>query len=270
MNGNTSGPIVVIGGHEDKTDERVILKAIAGALTTPKLVIATVASHRPEGYFDSYREAFADLGDFELVELYVNNRAEAHDEAKLSVFEGAGGVFFTGGDQLRITSHIAQTPVESKIHEVWEAGGVLAGTSAGASAMSDTMLIQGPGSSSHRIGDVGMAPGLGLIRDVVIDQHFAERGRFGRLFGAVAHSPRVLGIGIDEDTAVVFRGRSCEVLGSGAVYVIDGAGITHSNIAEESVDKPMSLYDLRLHVLTSGDAFDLSARRPVTTREEGN
>lgn len=269
MTENTPGPIILIGGHEEKEGERAILRAVAHELNGRKLVLATVASHQPEGYFDSYREAFAGLGDIELVEIYVNNRVEAHDEAKLAVFDDAGGVFFSGGDQLRISSQIGETPIEAKVREVWERGGVLAGTSAGAAVMSDTMLIQGTGASSHRIGDLGMAPGLGLVRDVVIDQHFAERGRFGRLLGAVAHSPRVLGIGIDEDTAVIVRGQSCEVVGSGAVYIIDGEGITHSSIAEESVDKPVSLYDVRMHVLTSGDMLDLSTRRPVIQKEEG-
>ena len=108
-----------------------------------------------------------------------------------------------------------------------------------------------------------MAPGLGLVRGVIIDQHFAERGRIGRLLGAVAQNPRVLGIGIDEDTAVVMQGEHFLVIGSGAVYVADGSTISHSNIAEASVDDPLSLYDVRLHVLSAGDTFDLSSRRPL-------
>src|SRR3954447_9934522 len=127
--------------------------------------------------------------------------------------------------------------------------------------MSDTMLVKGS-SESHRIGDLHMAPGLGLVRDVIIDQHFAERGRFGRLFGAVAHNPRELGIGIDEDTAVVLKHSGFDVVGSGGVYVVDGAAVTCSNIAEAQAESALSLYDLRLHVLGSGDRFDLSSRRP--------
>ena len=100
------------------------------------------------------------------------------------------------------------------------------------------------------------------MRGVIIDQHFAERGRIGRLLGAVAQNPRVLGIGIDEDTAIVVEGSRFSVIGSGAVYVADGGGITHSNIAEGHTDDPLSLYDVRLHVLSGGDAFDLEERRP--------
>jgi len=257
-----AGPLFIIGGHEDKDGPRVILKAIAKALSGRKLVLATVASHEPDGYFESYQKAFADLGLGALVELYVNDRAETHDAAKLAVLDDAGGVFFSGGDQLRISSQLGDTPMEERIRRIWQEGGVLAGTSAGASVMSDTMLVRGASAESYRLGDLHMAPGLGLMRDVIIDQHFAERGRIGRLLGAVAHSPRVLGIGIDEDTAIRVDGDHFEVLGNGAVYVVDGEGVTQSNIAEGRSDCALSIYDVRLHVLARGDAFDIKARRP--------
>lgn len=267
MDSPKTGPLFVIGGHEDKEGKRVILKAVAKALRGRKLVVATVASREPEGYFESYQKAFADLGVGELVEVYVNDRAEAHDATKLAVFDDAGGVFFSGGDQLRISSQISDTPMEERIRRIWQMGGVLAGTSAGASVMSDTMLVRGASAESYRLGDLHMAPGLGLMRDVIIDQHFAERGRIGRLLGAVAHSPRVLGIGIDEDTAIRVDGDDFEVLGSGAVYVVDGESVTQSNIAEGRSDCALSIYDVRLHVLAEGDAFDLRTRRPHGQRQ---
>lgn len=129
--------------------------------------------------------------------------------------------------------------------------------------MSETMLVRGSSGESHRIGDLHMAPGLGLIRNVIIDQHFAERGRWGRLLGAIAQNPRVLGIGIDEDTAIVVCGERFQVIDSGAVYVADGAGVTHSNIAEAEPERTLSLYDVRLHVLSAQDTFDLACRRPA-------
>jgi cyanophycinase len=129
--------------------------------------------------------------------------------------------------------------------------------------MSETMLVKGTSGESYKIGDLNMAPGLGLVRDVIIDQHFAERGRFGRLFGAVAHNPRELGIGIDEDTALVLQDGRFEVIGNGCVYIVDGAGVTYSNIAEARPERPLSMYDIRLHVLSSGDTFDLAKRRPA-------
>jgi cyanophycinase len=148
------------------------------------------------------------------------------------------------------------------VREIFDRGGVIAGTSAGASVMSDTMLVKGTSGESYRIGDLHMAPGLGLIRDVIIDQHFAERGRFGRLLGAVAHNPRVLGLGVDEDTAMVVEGERFDVIGSGAIYVVDGEDVSYSNIAEEKRDRPLTMLDVRLHVLSAGDSFDLKTRKP--------
>ena len=263
MTHTQDGPLIIIGGHEDKEGDKVILKAVAERLNGGRLVIATIASHAPEGYFETYQKAFASLGVTDLVELYVEDRAETHDAEKLALLETAAGVFFSGGDQLRISSQIGDTPIETRIREIWRSGGVLAGTSAGASVMSDTMMVRGASAETHRIGDLRMAPGLGLVRDVIIDQHFAERGRIGRLLGAVAQSPRVLGVGIDEDTAVVVEGDAFRVIGSGAVYVVDAEGVTASNIAEARADNTLSMFDVRLHVLASGDGLDLLTRRPL-------
>jgi len=257
-----AGPLIVIGGHEDKEGDRAILRAFAKAAGGGKVVVATIATQKPDAYLEAYREAFRGLPIGELAHLHLDDRADAHDPRKLAALDDATGVFFTGGDQLRISSQIGDTPAEERIRDIWERGGVLAGTSAGASVMSDTMLVRGPSGSSYHLGDLRMAPGLGLLRDVVIDQHFAERGRIGRLLGAVAHSPRVLGVGIDEDTAIMVRGDDFEVLGSGAVYVLDGAGVTRSNIAEGRAEQTLSLYDMRVHVLSAGDGFDLASRRP--------
>lgn len=259
-----SGPgvLIVIGGRERKEGERTILKEFARRLDGGKLVIATVASSEPEGYFDAYREAFEGLGPSELVELYIEDRAQAFEDGKRALLDGAAGVFFTGGDQLRITSQLGDTPLERRIHELHAQGAVIAGTSAGASVMSDTMLVRGAGAESHRVGDLQMAAGLGLVHDVVIDQHFAERGRIGRLLAAVSQNPRVLGIGIDEDTAIVLEGGRFTVIGSGAVTILDGHGITHSNIADAEPDRVLTLFDARLHVLGAGDRFDLAERRP--------
>lgn len=257
------GVLIAIGGHEDKEGERRILKEVARRLDGGVLVLATIASHEPEGYLEAYEKAFSDLGVETLRELYVNDRAEASDAEKLALFDDAAGVFFTGGDQLRISSQIGDTAIENRVRGILDRGGVVAGTSAGASMMSETMLVRGANQESYRIGDLHMAPGLGLVRDMIIDQHFAERGRIGRLLGAVAHNPRVLGVGIDEDTAVIMEKGRLQVIGAGAVYVVDGASITHSNIAEAKAAKSLSLHDVTLHVLSAGDGLDLRSRRPA-------
>jgi cyanophycinase len=266
--GDAPGPVIIIGGHEDKEDERVILKEVAAHLNGGKLVIATIASHEPEGYFEGYQKAFAAIGVTDLVELYVNERSESLEGRVVEILDGAAGVFFTGGDQLRISSQIGDTPLERRIRELHQAGAVIAGTSAGASVMSETMLVKGASAESYRIGELRMAPGLGVVRDVIIDQHFAERGRYGRLLGAVAHNPRLLGVGIDEDTAIVVVGRRFKVIGRGAAYVVDGEGATHSNIAEARAERALSMFDVRMHVLSSGDGFDLDTRTPTAGKHE--
>lgn len=257
------GPLVIIGGGEDRENDRVVLSEVAALVQGGKLVLATVASHHPEGYFPAYQRAFGDLGVSELVEVYVEERNQASDPERLRAFDDAAGVFFSGGDQLRIASQIGDTPFEERVRAIHAQGGVIAGTSAGAAVMSETMLVKGTSSASYRLGDLHMAPGLGLVPNMVIDQHFAERGRFGRLFGAVAHNPREMGLGIDEDTAVILRDGQFRVVGNGCVYVVDGSGVTYSNIAEARAESALSMFNVTLHVLGSGDNFDIDARQPI-------
>jgi cyanophycinase len=268
------GYLVIIGGHEDREGPKTILREFAQLVRrrahpadksepAGKIVVTTAASHEPEGYFEQYEKAFRDLGVAEVVELGVADREEAMDPERVSCLDGADGLFFTGGDQLKITSQLGDTPVMWRIREMYSQGTVVAGTSAGASALCDTMLVRGTSQSTHRSGDLHMAPGLGLIRGVIIDQHFAERGRMGRLLGAVGHNPQELGIGIDEDTAIVVAAdHRFYVRGSGAVYVVDGDTISYSNIADKH-DDVLSLHDVKLHVLSDGDSFNLLTRRPA-------
>lgn len=257
--------LIIIGGKEDRSADKVILGEVAHRIGSGKLVVSTVAiPSNPEGLFEEYEKAFRALGVKHLYKLEINNRGEATSETKLRILDDATGVFFTGGDQMKITSQIGDTLIFRRLQEIYEEGGLIAGTSAGAAVMSETMLVAGGDEHSHVIGgSVRMAPGLGLIGDVIIDQHFMERGRLGRLLGAVAQNPKNLGIGIDEQTAIVVeRGNGFYVLGSGAVYVVDGSEVTYSNIAEEDLNKTLSIYDVRMHMLSQGDRFDLITRRP--------
>jgi cyanophycinase len=267
MGRSKRGTLIIIGGGEDRIGSRTIRGEVARRLDGGLLVLATVASHEPDGYFEEYARAFQDMNIGGLVELYVEARAEANDPEKLKMLDEAAGVFFTGGDQLRITSQIGDSGIEAKIRRLFERGGVVAGTSAGSAAMSETMIVGGASASTYRMGDLHMAPGMGLVRDVIIDQHFAERGRFGRLLGAVAHNPRVLGLGIDEDTAAMVEGDEFRVIGSGAVYVVDGTGVSYCNVAEAQAESALSMHDVRVHVLSSGDGFDLKHRKPIPPRE---
>jgi cyanophycinase len=257
--------LIIIGGKEDRSADKVILGEVARRIGSGKLVVSTVAiPSDPDGLFEEYEKAFRALGVKHLYKLEINDREEATSESKLRILDDATGVFFTGGDQMKITSQIGDTLIFRRLKEIYEEGGLIAGTSAGAAVMSETMLVTGGDEDSHVIGgSLRMAPGLGLIGDVIIDQHFMERGRLGRLLGAVAQNPKNLGIGIDEQTAIVVeRGNGFYVLGSGAVYVIDGSEVTYSNIAEEDLNKTLSIYNVRMHMLSQGDRFDLMARRP--------
>jgi len=179
------------------------------------------------------------------------------------LLERASTVFMTGGDQLRITSQIGDSPVYQTLMKLHNRGSLIVGTSAGASAMSETMLVGGDNDDSPLVSGPEMAPGLALMTGVIIDSHFAERGRLGRLLGAVALNPRNIGIGIDEDTAIIVEENSSfRVLGSGAVYMVDGSDVSYSNLSEKEKNDTLSVTDVKLHMLVDGDGFDLRERRP--------
>ncbi|HYF02610.1 MAG TPA: cyanophycinase [Patescibacteria group bacterium] len=257
--------LIIIGGHEDKKYEKDILKEVARRVGDGKLVITTVASNEPDGTFEEYSRIFRSLGVKHVYDLDIRTRLEAKQPGKVKILEDANTIFFTGGDQLKITSQIGDTPIFERIHEIYENGGTIAGTSAGASVMCETMLVSGRGDDSLKArNSLHMGSGLGLINDIIVDQHFAQRGRIGRLLAAVAQNPRNLGIGIDENTAIIVEGnRSFKVIGENAVYVVDGSGVTTSNISEDRSDVTLALFDVKLHVLVQGDKFDLKERRPL-------
>lgn len=258
------GTLIIIGGHEDKEGDALILRSLCEASSEGALVVVTAASNLPDEVWSDYRRIFRDLGVKDVRHLHVDKREEAFADGHSGLFDGASSIFFTGGDQLKLTSQLGDTPIYSWTREIYERGGCIAGTSAGASVVCETMLVSGESSSSPRIADsLRMAPGFGFIPGVIIDQHFAERGRIGRLIGAVSQNPRILGIGIDENTAIVCEGhRRFRVIGEGGVYVLDGRGISHSNIVDEARDSTLSVFDLRLHLLNMGDEFDLAERVP--------
>jgi cyanophycinase len=264
------GSLIIIGGHEAKTGERTILSEVAArAGKHGRLVVITVASQLPEELAATYREVFTDLGVKQVDLLDIRTREQATQPDVVALLDDPAVLFFTGGDQLRITSQIGDSPVFQRMHELYRRGATIAGTSAGAAAMPATMLISGLSDSSQAISTLGMAPGLALLDNVVIDSHFAERGRMSRLLGAVAQNPRNLGLGIDENTAIlVERGSRFRVLGSGAVYVADGATMAYSSLSEERPEGVVTIHGVTLHVLGVGDMFDIVARRPLLAGQE--
>ena len=256
--------LLIIGGAEDKQDDKEILSTLAERVDGGRLVIATVATEDPEASWRKYQDVFGKLGVSDLTWVDVRDRAQALEPERSQTIEDAVGVFFTGGDQLRITAHIGDTPVFQRTRALLDRGGVVAGTSAGASVMSETMLVGGASANTPTVGEiVQMAPGLGFLPGAIVDQHFSERGRVGRLLGAVAQNPRVLGIGIDEDTATLVEDGHLSVVGSGGVYVFDGSHSKRSNIAEANPDETLRIEDVLLHILPNGARFDIEHRRPA-------
>ena len=258
------GPLIIIGGAEAKENGSAdILEEVARPAVKGKgrLLIVTVATNLPGDVGDEYTRVFKRLGVQHVDVLDVRTRDEAFDPNKLKRLNDTSVIFFTGGDQLRITSQIGGSPVFKRMLEIHEEGGMIAGTSAGAAAVPETMLISGASEESPRVASLGMAPGLGLLKGVVVDSHFAERGRLGRLLGAVAQNPYNLGLGIDENTAIVVENdQRFRVMGTGAVYVIEGSGITYSSLSERDPQGSMSIHGVNLHVLSRGDGYDFATR----------
>jgi cyanophycinase len=265
LNEKLEGNLIIIGGAEDKKGEKSILKEVCSHIDkeNDELIIATVATEKPEEAGALYKSIFEGLGVKKISISNVENREDACSDENFKAFERASLVFFTGGDQLRITSLVGGTPLGGIMRRKYSEGCIFVGTSAGASVMSDNMIVQGNDEESPKKCTLKMAPGLGFIRGVIIDQHFAQRGRIGRILVGIAENPECMGIGIDEDTAIVVNEKGVfRVIGSGAVYVIDGSQISNSNVSEQFQDEILSIFDVRMHVLKNGNKFDLSTRRP--------
>jgi len=267
------GKLIIIGGAEKHEDGLNVLEAVAKEMRRKRhpLLLITAALSSPGYGPGEYRKIFRELGLDRIEVLEIPTREDAYIDANVAKVAEAGGIFFTGGDQLRITSQLGDTPIYQLITQRYADGCMIAGTSAGAAAMPDTMIIGGPGDESNQISSLSMAPGLGLIKGVVIDSHFAERGRMGRLLGAVAQNPRNLGLGIDESTAIVVEdGERFTVIGSGAVYIVDGTGISYSSLSEDNAEGVLNITDVKLHVLGEGEGFDIVQVSPIFASDARN
>lgn len=264
--------LILIGGSEDKQGARVILREVARRAGHGRLVVATLGSEEPEQQWQRYAQVFRELGVEDIEHLSVISREDAMGADPVALLRRAGAVFFTGGDQVKITTKMGGTPLYGAVRDLYDRGGLIAGTSAGASAMGEAMLVSnGRHDDAHKVrGAFYMTRGLGLVRDMIIDQHFAQRARIERLIAAVAENPAVLGLGIDEDTGVILEGTDrLFVMGSGAVYVADGHGVTYSNMSEQASGRTLCLFDVRLHVLCHSAGFDLKTRKPFLVSAPG-
>lgn len=262
-----AGRLLVIGGAEDRVDDKRILSrfiALAGGASA-SIVVLTAASEVPEEVWADYDEAFGALGVTARAPLHIPSRAVAEDPATARRIAAADGVFISGGDQESLLDKIGGTATAAALRHALAAGACIAGTSAGASAMSAHMLLGGKDLLNPERGAVSLGAGLGLMHGAVIDQHFSERHRLARLLSVVASDPGLLGIGIDEDTAlVVTPGAGIEVIGNGAVTLLDGRNvIEHANSPDRGGS--LELIDVRLHMLPDGSRY----RRPGTPGDAG-
>lgn len=268
-----TGPLVIIGGAEDKKGDRLILREfveLAGG-SAAKIVIMTVATELSEETAAEYTAVFKHIigPTAHITSMGIKNRDEANDAQNVAILQEATGVFFTGGDQFRIIRLIGGTKIDTTLHNCHENGLVLAGTSAGASMISSNMIIQGPAKSTAKIGMTKLGVGMGFLPGVIIDQHFAQRGRINRLLSAIARYPHSLGIGIDENTALIVDGHCCRVVGEGSVTVLDAGEVSIGIPSkEDDEDENLGICNVKLHLLPAGQGFNLRNRAPIFTQNQ--
>ena len=266
------GFIIPIGGGEDRERERQIHRRfvdMSGGAQADIIVIPTASQLDETG--PDYHRIFSDLGAGKVEYLPIARRADCDNPQFAEMLDRATGIFMTGGNQLRLSTIIGGTLVAQKIRRRNAAGIPVAGTSAGASIMSEHMVAGGPSNSAPAEGNISLAPGMGLTNAVIIDQHFTQRNRLGRLLTASSYNPFLIGLGVDEDTAAFIGPDNVfEVVGSGTVTVVDASQLTHSSMWDASAGEALSLLGLRIDVLGQGCRYDLTARQAYPPDEHAH
>jgi len=258
------GFVVAIGGAEDKTSELEVLRRVFRLAPADRNVVGvlTTASGIPDEVFPAYDHAFRRLGAAEVHHLNVRDRNDARSKANVDTVAHCGTIFLSGGDQLRLTNTLGGSPVLEAIRARYAAGAVVAGTSAGAAAMSATMIYNGSAADALHKGAVNMSSGLAFVEGVVIDSHFLERGRITRLMEVGATNPEYIGVGLGEDAGVIVHdGRILEAIGTGHVIVVDSSDLRSSNVAEISDGAPVAVEHVVMHALIRGCGYDVRERR---------
>ena len=260
--GETRGWIVPIGGAENKENDPRILQRfidVSGGPDADIVVIPTASQLHETGH--RYEQVFRDLGARRVSVMDFDTRRDCQEPSRLERLEQASGIFFTGGNQLRLTTLLGGTPVAKLIRSRNAHGVTVGGTSAGASILSEHMIAFGDEGGSAISGSVRLAPGLGLTNRFVIDQHVRERDRFGRLLTALAYNPFAVGVGLDEDTAAFIGPTNLlEVEGTGGVTVVDAADVTDSSMDSIAEGQPLCMLGLKVHLLVTGATFNLHSR----------
>ncbi|NEP17913.1 MAG: cyanophycinase [Leptolyngbya sp. SIO4C1] len=260
-----TGKLLIIGGAEDKHDTCQILREFvrkAGGIKA-RLVVLTVASSLPYEVGEDYIRVFERLGAADVRIVHTDTREDTERESVRENVQQATGIFFAGGSQQRIIDIIKDTELDRQLHQRCSEGVIIAGTSAGAAIMPDRMIEAGDSDTNPRPETVEMGPGLGFLPGIVVDQHFTQRGRLGRLLTALVMQPSALGIGIDENTAILVEGSEFEVIGTGAVTVIDETDSSYNNLDQLLHDEDLAIFGVKLHILPNGYRFNLTTRKPI-------
>jgi cyanophycinase len=283
------GKLIAVGGAEDKgTDlekgeihrsnlnffELGILRRIVEEIGGPssRIEIITTASMIPTEVGNHYMDAFGKMGCTNVDLMHIRNRQDAARADYIERIRNCDGVMFSGGNQLRLSAIFGGTEIlRVMLNRYAEEVFTIAGTSAGAMAMSNTMIYEGNAMRAHLKGEVKMTTGLGFIDDVIIDSHFEKRGRFGRLAQAIATNPQAIGIGLGEDTGMLITegGNKMEAIGSGLVVIVDGFDIGHCNIADIPDGNPISIENLKVHFCEKGNGYILDERKFLPEAREG-
>jgi cyanophycinase len=262
--GQRRGWIIPIGGAENKENDRRILERfvrVSGGDRADIVVIPTASRVHETG--PRYQQVFSDIGAARVTVMDFDTRRDCQERGRLKRLEAASGIFFTGGNQLRLTTLLGGTPVARLIRQRNARGVTVGGTSAGASILSEHMIASGDEGSAMVAGSVRLAPGLGLTNRFIIDQHFRQRDRFGRLLTALAYNPFAVGVGLDEDTAAfIGPDELIEVEGTGGVTVVDPSEVNFSSIDAVEEGQPVCMLGLKVHVLVAGATFNLNTRTP--------
>ena len=263
----TKTAILVIGGAEDKVHGKEILHEFweRSGGSEAKIAIVPSASREPTVIGERYLHIFEQMGSRYVKVLDIRDRAQGEDRYFQEYVEECTGVFLTGGDQLRLCGLLADTPLMVRIRQRVQLGEItLAGTSAGAAVMGHHMIAGGSSGESPNRALVDMTMGLGLIPEVIVDQHFHNRNRMARLLSAISMHPERLAIGIDEDTCAIFeRDGMLQVMGRGTVNIVDAREMTYTNQSKVRVEDPLSLHNLQLHILCHGDRYNLQQNQPL-------
>ncbi|WP_228025308.1 cyanophycinase [cf. Phormidesmis sp. LEGE 11477] len=264
MTVSTQYPVMIIGGAEDKTNGCIILNAFVKSAGGNNATIGIIpsASREPAIVGDRYYQLFTAMGALRVQVLDIRYRSECEEERWLEVLNDCSGVFITGGDQLRLRDLIGDTRFLQRLKEkLTKSELVLAGTSAGAAVMGKQMIAGGSSGESPNQSLVDLTSGLGFVPELLVDQHFHNRNRMARLLSAIAAHPNRLGVGIDEDTCIAIANDGVfQVLGKGTITVIDPGNLTHTSYPESLETSPLSLHNLKVHVLNQGDRYDYKAR----------